>query len=1042
MTLMMVGWRRGGGARRPAPDPPGPPGRSASSRLFTQHFGSRWQPDLEPSTAVFTADHTGSNRSLNHASPPLSMVPNGQYVPPPGGSRYMDGPVFSSPYQPSPKRSSDYGLDDHTSIHPPRGNNQNGHATNLQDSKLISNGYARPKKKKKAPGPPVFPQKRRAPEPPGFSETPPPIPYPLEPAADYEGYGAPPVAPKPPPILPSSVVSAGSSRRSVPIQDELEYIERSEHDRPFSDLEFKEELQKKSLERAQKGNIEPPPRPEMPPAEVFLNQELKEELIKAAELRAQRPFEEPVLNTRHSTLGHVLEDDDDEDEEKQYPALSEEIQEELKEEFEKYTERRRVGSLRMRKNDKNKVLYTALPATSVGTAIKEDTSKDWVPEQDLVDDVLDGPVTLHEHTSRNAPMPTFFPVFQENTSEMSSVLGQNAKKPSSKQGGGKKGRKIKESFKNAWGSLRRSIGRKSKLRDILNDPQWEIYHTENYDPAPEGPISIHHIETKPAYAYNPHKTQLMLIPNFDKVIVTTDGKYIREDTLTKVAKLGAESSHHSDILNTDGMKPDEVKREMERREQMRAEIQFQIVRRQISASSDDVFAEPTAPGSTLEQLVKRRDSALRSNPIYDSDEDVEESVSGRSAESLQEPDPKKRTRTREDRGRNETPHAAMFPGFAGVPQMVPVMMYPPGQTSAQQPLVQYVMPMIPQQAAPPTVQPTVGVQHNFAAFAPGLQPSTSAGGVAENVAFQHQIASTITSPSSNVPTVSTASPPVGFRPINFQPLPKQPRPPTPSAADHSPLFEIPPAPPPPPILGSAQNPQAALTPSSFNHISEETRGSDQDEPQDQPSEPDADPLAEGPSQSVDEEHPPEIEEADDFEPPPAPAPVPTSTPNIEPWSASVVPRPSSPIRSVPFNAPGSTSLSPGVPFSQSSQQDSAPTGPPLVPDKEMPDFYRRDFYRKLLQGPIGWKPVSFQPGVQTAAKDRYLVDSDFDTNRTVQVGDSKNVEQSARPAPGPLQDSDGPATSEELAETPEETPKVSTEENRNNEEDEAIEAEE
>ena len=193
---------------------------------------------------------------------------------------------------------------------------------------------------------------------------------------------------------------------------------------------------------------------------------------------------EPIL--RNSELGHVKENGEGKVS-KDQPTLSDELQEELKVEFEKYLKRRKSGSLRMRKNDKNKVLYTAVPATSIASAVKKDETKDWVPEQDLVDDVLDGPVTVRQHTARNATMPTFFPVFQENTSEVESIQGQFKKGPgssraSSRQGSNKKGKKIKKSFKNAWGSLRRSLGRKNKLKDILNDPQWEIYHAENYDP--------------------------------------------------------------------------------------------------------------------------------------------------------------------------------------------------------------------------------------------------------------------------------------------------------------------------------------------------------------------------------------------------------------------------------------------------------------------------------------------------------------------------------------------------------------------------------
>ena len=974
----MVGWRSGGPSRGP----------SASTQLFSKHFGPKgpedrggWINYTRPSPSDLGSNLGSSYSPSQFTQPTLTtMVSSHHSPPPPRRARgvFMDGPVFSSKYKSTKPRAPKYALSKIETLHPPRENGyENGHSRNsgvsIQDigPLMVKNGYAKPNKKKAPISPIMGKKKRRAPEPPTAnppepapetSTQPPPelpaepstpqppeppavpsTPYPPEPAADYEGYDAPPVPPKPSSILSSSSSLSGSIRKKVSYKDEPEYIERTDHEKAFA--EFKNELIKSAEERAKKGNVEPPTRSKAP-VEDSLNTELKREIIKAAEERAKRPFVEPIL--RNSELGHVKENGEGKVS-KDQPTLSDELQEELKVEFEKYLKRRKSGSLRMRKNDKNRVLYTAVPATSIASAVKKDETKDWVPEQDLVDDVLDGPVTVRQHTARNATMPTFFPVFQENTSEVESIQGQFKKGPgssraSSRQGSNKKGKKIKKSFKNAWGSLRRSLGRKNKLKDILNDPQWEIYHVENYDPAPQGPISIHHIETKPAYAYNPLKGQLMLIPNFDKVIVTTDGKHIRQDTLTKVDKPGSESAEPLKSLNTEGMTPEEIQREIERREQLRAEMQFQIVRRQVSNNSDDLpVSNPIKTSSnrdnysSLDRLINRRDNAMRTNPIYDSDED--DDYLSESTESPEEAAYKKRNSKLEDSGytSNGTPpvYPSPFP-MNGLPPMMPMAMYP-----GMPQMVPYMVPqwpMPPQQQMP--VYPQMGTQ-NYTAYVPQQQPakppseiSVGNKGTTINIAYEPQPTTPLTVDTSMTSISSQQTSPIpSFRPVKFQPK-AAPATFEPSAPETA----APPPPPPPPVPPT----QVAA-----------------------PIPPTPPPIA--------APKPPPVPVAPVLPPAPLPLnePAPTVTPSPFSYTSSG--------RTSPYTSTNTPTVSGTKPEPKKNQ---------VVPDKEMPTFYRRDFYRKLLQGPVGWKPVSFHASnhsKSTASKDRYLINTDFDTNQTVQV---------------------------------------------------------
>ena len=410
--------------------------------------------------------------------------------PPPSPPQIMrsqvltDGPMFTSFRQPL----SDYPLSKLETIKPPRSENgseinSNYSTLTLSEVSSMMNGHKKDIPNGITPIRGMY-KKRKAPAPP-------------EPPIDYE----------PPPRPPSPAPSNASSKKTVRISDaEPEVISNQTPGEKFYE-EFKNELITAAINRSQKGHVEPPVSRGYEQAYLF--DRLKKDIVKAAEERAKRgPIEEPPKS----------------------PTMPNELAEELKAAYAERMKRRAKGSLRMKKQDeRSSVIYQPSQITYVPPSVEDESLVEWTPEQDLDDD-LDGPDLNAEYTAR-AKTPTFFHIFTEPGNDKEYKRYQkNSKKD--------RGKKLKKHMKNAWGSISRSFVRKTKLKDIVNDDNWEIYHTEgeNYDEPPEGPIPIHHIEKRPAYAYNPVKGQLMLIPNFDRVIVTPDGKQIREDMLTSVQK--------------------------------------------------------------------------------------------------------------------------------------------------------------------------------------------------------------------------------------------------------------------------------------------------------------------------------------------------------------------------------------------------------------------------------------------------------------------------------------------------------------------------
>ena len=150
----------------------------------------------------------------------------------------------------------------------------------------------------------------------------------------------------------------------------------------------------------------------------------------------------------------------------------------------------------------------------------EPEEEGWTPQVDLTDD--DSSEEQEMITARGKTnMPNSFHLFNESPSTQ--------KKKKNKKGNLSN---IRKSVKNAFGTIGRAVKRRKKIDEML-DGNWEICQTEEYDDLPAGIVNVDvdHIEKRPAYAYHPSKGQLILLPEYETVIVTKDGKRIQESAL-------------------------------------------------------------------------------------------------------------------------------------------------------------------------------------------------------------------------------------------------------------------------------------------------------------------------------------------------------------------------------------------------------------------------------------------------------------------------------------------------------------------------------
>jgi len=270
--------------------------------------------------------------------------------------------------------------------------------------------------------------------------------------------------------------------------------------------------------------------------------------------------------------GHVIKDP----ERNKYEAgisLDDAIQAELRLAAKQRTRRRSQFVLRMREGTMSK-LYKARPQPEVVEPIidnevsspddedSEDASSDslemvdWVPADDLDDDFLkDDP--LSPHTSRGSDMTTNF--------HISNDIHFDAKEPEEGHN------KIKKSVERVLGNLSRTLGRRNKVKNLMNEG-WEVYRSPQNENIDVLDIKAARLEKRSAYAYHPLQDKLMFIPNYDRVVVTEDGQRIPENKVPKdqLANLPSEQIEDLGVRNK--------WLDVERRKSVFAELEFEAVR--------------------------------------------------------------------------------------------------------------------------------------------------------------------------------------------------------------------------------------------------------------------------------------------------------------------------------------------------------------------------------------------------------------------------------------------------------------------------------
>ena len=148
--------------------------------------------------------------------------------------------------------------------------------------------------------------------------------------------------------------------------------------------------------------------------------------------------------------------------------------------------------------------------------------------------------------------------------------------------------KLKNSMRTVFGSIGKGIKNRKKIDEVFeigvaNDSgeKWEIYPSEDYDDVPDEPMKVDHVEKCAAYAYQVSTGELVLLPNYDSVLVTVDGRRIREAAIAKVnqpkwSKRLPDESRRKPIVE----EPEQSKidAEKERDQQSHLEQQFAEVR--------------------------------------------------------------------------------------------------------------------------------------------------------------------------------------------------------------------------------------------------------------------------------------------------------------------------------------------------------------------------------------------------------------------------------------------------------------------------------
>ena len=213
-------------------------------------------------------------------------------------------------------------------------------------------------------------------------------------------------------------------------------------------------------------------------------------------------------------------------------------------------------------------------------------SEAWVPADDLSDDTFDED---DDEPANSSPGKRYTKKEKGSPANGHMYRKNDAAKPSRKSSKYNSLSKLKNSMRTAFGSIGKGIKSRKKIDEVFdvgvdNDSgeKWEIYPAGDYDEVPDGPIKVDHVEKCAAYAYQASTGELVLLPNYDRILVTADGRRIREADITKVNKpkwlkrLPTESEKKKPVVEVPD--PPKVDTEKEREQQTKLEDQFAEVR--------------------------------------------------------------------------------------------------------------------------------------------------------------------------------------------------------------------------------------------------------------------------------------------------------------------------------------------------------------------------------------------------------------------------------------------------------------------------------
>lgn len=179
------------------------------------------------------------------------------------------------------------------------------------------------------------------------------------------------------------------------------------------------------------------------------------------------------------------------------------------------------------------------PRPSSSTAVygwEAPIGDEWTPQMDLQDDEFDDDFPQLEMISRRT---------HQKRQDIAEQRRRQKRTPSKlyqkKQLGGPPRlanpgafslARINRAVKRVFGSI---SSKPSKQRapisnnTFLQEDGWEIYPSRPYDqPNPGEAIKVVGVEKRPAYAYNAITRQLVILPDHDRILVTDDGRWIRD----------------------------------------------------------------------------------------------------------------------------------------------------------------------------------------------------------------------------------------------------------------------------------------------------------------------------------------------------------------------------------------------------------------------------------------------------------------------------------------------------------------------------------